>query len=125
MGVKFWKVGVWVRPNGVMVSWLRLQTANSFRRHPTSISYVYKVFQHLDMLWMDSWVHPYTDTCAGRVSFWKVGVWVRANGVVVSWLRLQTASDCIPNPYNLYKVLKHLDMLLMDISVHPYTVTLV
>jgi hypothetical protein len=28
--------------------------------HPTSISYVYKVFYHLDMLWMGIWVHPYT-----------------------------------------------------------------
>ncbi len=33
---------------------------------------------------------------------WKVGVWVRANGIVVSWLRLQTASDCIPHPYHMY-----------------------
>jgi hypothetical protein len=45
VGVHFWKVGVWVRVNGVLVSWLRLQTASeAFRRHPTSISYVYKVF---------------------------------------------------------------------------------
>jgi hypothetical protein len=28
--------------------------------HPTSISYVYKVFYHLDMLWMGIWVRPYT-----------------------------------------------------------------
>jgi hypothetical protein len=30
--------------------------------HPTSMSYVYKVFQQLDMLWMGIWVHPYTVT---------------------------------------------------------------
>ena len=40
---------------GVMV-----EAANSFRLHSTSILYVYKVFKHLDMLWMDIWVHPYT-----------------------------------------------------------------
>ncbi len=39
---------------GVMVEF-----TNSFRLHPTSISYVYKLFLHLDMLWMDIWVHPY------------------------------------------------------------------
>ncbi len=27
---------------------------------------------------------------------------VRANGIVVSWLRLHTASDCIPHPYHMY-----------------------
>ncbi len=119
-GGDFLKVGVWERPNAIVVSWLRLQTAsdgilhpyhmytmcfstlicwdrhmgallhcntcvggsdilqnwgvgvaewccgvmveasNSFRRLPTSISYVYKVVLHLDMLWMDRWVHPYT-----------------------------------------------------------------
>ncbi len=36
------------------------------------------------------------------MNFWKVRVWVRANGIVVSWLRLQTASDCIPHPYHMY-----------------------
>ncbi len=28
--------------------------------HPTSISYVYKVFYTLDMMWMGIWVRPYT-----------------------------------------------------------------
>ncbi len=42
------------------------------------------------------------NTCVGGGELWKVGVWVRANGVVVSWLRLQTASDCIPHPYHMY-----------------------
>ena len=37
-----------------------VEAANSFRLYLTSISYVYKVFEHLDMLWMDIWVHPYT-----------------------------------------------------------------
>jgi hypothetical protein len=31
-------------------------------KHPTSMSYVYTVFQHLDMLWMGIWVYPYTVT---------------------------------------------------------------
>jgi len=30
--------------------------------HPKSILYIYKVFQHRDMLWMGIWVYPYTVT---------------------------------------------------------------
>ncbi len=37
-----------------------VEALNSFRLHPTSISYVYKALYHLDMLWMDIWVHLYT-----------------------------------------------------------------
>ncbi len=33
---------------------------NPLRLHPPSISYVFKVFKNLDMLWMGIWVHPYT-----------------------------------------------------------------
>jgi hypothetical protein len=33
---------------------------------------------------------------------WKVGVWVRLNHAVVSWLRLQTVSEGIPHPYHMY-----------------------
>ncbi len=55
------------------------------------------------MLWMDIWAHPYTTIPVQvGVNVWKGGVWVRANGVVVSWLRLQTASDCIQHPYHMY-----------------------
>jgi hypothetical protein len=54
------------------------------------------------MLWMDIWVHPYTIIPVQvEVIFWKVKVCVRANGVVVSWLRLKTATDCIPHPYHM------------------------
>ena len=37
-----------------------VKAKNSFRLHPTSISYVYKVFYHINILWMDKWVLPYT-----------------------------------------------------------------
>jgi len=46
---------------GVMV-----EAENPHRMHPTSILDVYKVFLHLEMLWMGIWVHPYShNTCAG------------------------------------------------------------
>jgi hypothetical protein len=151
-----------------------VEATNSSSLHPTSISYVYTVFLHLDMLWMDIFVHPYTVIpMQVGLNVWKVGVWVRPNAVVVSWLRLQTASEGIPHPYHMYAplhcytcvgggeffeswgvgeskwycgfmveattsfrlypisisyvyiVFQHLDMLQMDIWVHPYNVILV
>jgi hypothetical protein len=37
-----------------------VEASNPLEVHPTSILYVYKVFQHLDMLWMGICVRPYT-----------------------------------------------------------------
>jgi hypothetical protein len=51
VGVNVWKVGIVGESKwycGVMV-----EATNSFRLHLASISYVYKVFYHLDMLSMD------------------------------------------------------------------------
>jgi hypothetical protein len=39
-----------------------VEATNPLGVHPTSMSYVYKVFDHLDMLWMGIWVLPYTVT---------------------------------------------------------------
>ena len=36
------------------------EAARGFRLHLTSMVDVYKVFEHLDMLCMGIWVHPYT-----------------------------------------------------------------
>jgi hypothetical protein len=33
-----------------------------FKLHPTSMSYIYKVFEHLKQLWMGIWHHPHTVT---------------------------------------------------------------
>ena len=37
-----------------------VEAPNPLGVHPTSMSYVYKVFQRLDMLWMGIWVYSYT-----------------------------------------------------------------
>ena len=37
-----------------------IDAPNTLGVHLTSISYVYTVFQHLDMLWMGIWGHSYT-----------------------------------------------------------------
>jgi hypothetical protein len=39
-----------------------VEAPNTLGVHPMSISYVYKVFQHLDMSWMGIWVRPYIVT---------------------------------------------------------------
>jgi hypothetical protein len=47
-----------------------VEATNLHRLHPTSMSFVYTVFQHLDMLWMGIWVYPYTVTpVQGRGGF--------------------------------------------------------
>ena len=56
------------------------------------------------MLWMDMWVHPYTDTpLKVGVDFWEMGVLLLSvSHVVKSWWRLQSTIDCIPHPYHIY-----------------------
>jgi hypothetical protein len=39
-----------------------VEAVNHPTLHLTSILYIHKVFEHLDMLWMGVWVHPYADT---------------------------------------------------------------
>ena len=47
-----------------------VEDPNPLGVHPTSMSYVYTVFQHLDMPWMGIWVYPYTVTpVQGRGGF--------------------------------------------------------
>ena len=52
VGVNFRGKGVWPSLYDVVVSWLRLL--------PTSILDVYKVFEHLEMLWMGMLYIPNT-----------------------------------------------------------------
>ncbi len=47
---------------------------NPLRLHLTSISYVFRVFKNLDMLWMGIWVHPYTVT-PEQIGGWMLGIW--------------------------------------------------
>ena len=73
-------MGIWVRPytvlipvqvrSGVSENWGRAEperccnvmaeAPNPLGVYSTSMSYVFKVFQHLDVLWMGIWVRPYT-----------------------------------------------------------------
>ena len=36
------------------------EAVEPFKLHPTSMSYIYKVFEHLKQLWMGIWQHIHT-----------------------------------------------------------------
>jgi hypothetical protein len=59
VGVNFRKTEVWPSVCDVAVSWLRLQTPIDCIPYPYWMLDVYEVFEHLEMLWMGIWVHPY------------------------------------------------------------------
>jgi len=84
VGVSFRKNGVWPSLYDVAVSWLRLQTPIDCI---PPILGVYKVFWHLEMLWMGIWVHPYAVPLHVQVGgdLRENGVWPRLYDVAVSW----------------------------------------
>ena len=83
-----------------------VEPPNPLGVHPTSISYIYKVIQHLAKLWMGIWVHPYPFSVAlvpgGWENFRKIRVWLSRSDVDMSWLRLQAQLECILHPYHMY-----------------------
>ena len=72
VGVDFWEIGGITECESCCK--VMVEASKPRKLHPTSISYIYNVFKHLDMLWMDMWVHPYTDTpLRVGVDFWEIG----------------------------------------------------
>ncbi len=67
---------------------------------PTSISDMYKVFEHIDMLSIGIWWQPYTviPTLLGS-GFGVLSQLQSQNNVIMSWLRLIATSNCFPHPY--------------------------
>ena len=39
-----------------------VEAVEPFKLYPTSMSYIYKVFKHLEELWMGIWQHTHTVT---------------------------------------------------------------
>ena len=50
-------MSVWKRSQYAIV-----EAVKPFKLHPTSMSYIYKVFEHLEQLWMGIWQHTHTVT---------------------------------------------------------------
>ncbi len=67
---------------------------------PTSIYDTYNVIEHIDMLSMGIQYHPYTvvPTLLGS-DFGVLGHLWSQNDVIMSWLRLKSTSNCLPDPY--------------------------
>jgi hypothetical protein len=94
-GPRFWEIGVWVNimVEAVQPRWL----------HPTFTLCMYKVFEHLKMLWINSWMQPYNDTPAeGGPRFWEIGVTLSGYDAMMSWLRLLSPTDCILLSHYIY-----------------------
>ena len=112
-----WGKSEWIWCHDVMVEagkprWL----------HPTFTLYIYKVFEHLKMLWIGSWMRPCTDTSAeGGPRFWEIGVSLSEYDAMMSWLRLVSPADFIPLSHYIYKVFEHLKMLWIGLWMRPYT----
>ncbi len=120
----FGKLGLRVSPKNIMVSFL--EAVNHPTLLLTSILHVLKVFEHLHMLWMGMWVHPYTLTPVHmRPNFGNMGVRVSPSPIM-----LVPCLEAVNHPtlylrsiLNVYEVFELLHMLWMSIWVHPYTVT--
>ncbi len=72
--------------------------------HPTSISYVNKMFFHLASAVDGHMRNPplHCHACVqGGLDFRKLGVRLSQSDAVRSWLRLQTNTDCISHPYHM------------------------
>ncbi len=67
---------------------------------PTSVLDIYKVFEHIDMLFTGIQHQPYTGipTLFGS-DFGVLGHLWSQNDVIMSWLRLTATSNCFPHPY--------------------------
>ena len=81
------------------------------------------------MLWMGIWVNPYTVALvSGGIYFWERN-WVMVEPELCCKVMVEEATNhCRLHPTSIsyvYKVFYHLDMLLMGLLVHPYTVDLV
>jgi hypothetical protein len=89
LGGEFWKIGVGRSLSDAVMLWLRLQTHLESTPHPC---HMYKVFQHLDMLWMGIWVHPYTVTHPTWLIIVVLCHLWSQHDVIMSWLRLTATS---------------------------------
>jgi hypothetical protein len=88
-------------PPDVVMSWLRLQTRTDCFPHPCHI-----YTQCFSTLICRGWAYGCTLTllhlCKAGVDFRKIELSPSPSDVVMSWLRLQTRTDCFPHPWHMY-----------------------
>ncbi len=122
---RLWKSWVSLSQKNAVMSWLRLFGTTSL--YPTSSLYIYKVVEHLSkMLWISSWVQPYTNTPEtwgpdfGKkldLAKWKWCRDVMVEAVDHRWLHPTFT-------LYIYDMFEHLQMLWISSWVQPHTNTL-
>ena len=97
----FRKIGEGQSLSDVVISWLRLQTCLNYIPHPCHM-----YTQCFNTLICCGWAYGSTLTllrlCSSGVDFRKIELSPSPSDVVMSWLRLQTRLEYIPNPCHLY-----------------------
>ena len=99
----FVKLGVMVSPNDIIVSCFGAVTNPTL--HLTSTLDVYEVFEHLHMLQIGTWVHPYiVMPCRWGPIFGKLVPLLSLSDMQCLVLRLYNTPLCIPHPYWMCKL---------------------
>jgi hypothetical protein len=87
--------------SNVVMSWLRLQTCTDCIPHPRHMH-----TQCFNTLICCGWAYGCTLTllrlCRSGVEFRKIELSPSQSDVVMSWLRLQTCTDCIPHSCHMH-----------------------
>ena len=100
-GVDFRKIGEGQSLSDVVISWLRLQTCLECIPHPCHM--YTKCFSNLICCgWAYGCALTLLCLCSSGVDFRKIELSPSPSDVVMSWLRLQTRLEYIPNPCHLY-----------------------
>ncbi len=92
------------------------------------MSYLYEVFEHLQLLGMGIWMHIHSVTTAdSEENFYKNKFFHIRNKCL--YLRYYAMVEAVypikllPHPCHTYEVFEHLQLLCIDIWMHTHTVT--
>ena len=97
-----------------------VEAVEPFKLHPTFMSYLYKVFEHLQLVCIDIWLHTHS------VIITDVSPDLGKLAKILGDASVQT----IPEPFKLhptfmsykYEVFEHLQLLCIDIWLHTHSV---
>ena len=110
-----------------------VEAVELIKLHPTAMTYLHKVFEHLEMLWMGIWRHTHTITTTevspdlGELTdiFWWCQHWNHVN-IMVETVEIESLSTCIPQPCPCHKYIKVFErryMLWMSTWGHTQTIS--
>jgi hypothetical protein len=102
-----------------------VEAVEPFKLYPKCVLYIYKVFEHLRLLWMDIWLHNHTITTTNVSP--DLGELAEIIGNVVCKPCHYTMVEVV-EPFKLYpkcvlyiyKVFQNLHLLWMDMAAHSH-----